>query len=145
MKSARRNTMKLRTSNDNVSPLKIEMYDHHRGLYLKRFTENIDDGGWPLTSYYFFADELFTSPTFSANKYNSMSTKASGNNSLGNSSFGSRCRFSLSAFSSMEITPPAEEEVFVMDDIQVRIMSGTKSGRSSSSSYGSPSRHCHGG
>ncbi|KAE9603247.1 hypothetical protein Lalb_Chr12g0208501 [Lupinus albus] len=158
MESARSNKVKLRISNENVSPLKIEMNDYQRGRYLQRYAENIDTGGSPITRYFFAGSpifgkvspggETFTSPTFGASKY-SRSTKSSGNNSSGNSGFGFRPRFSLSPLSAvknLEIAPlPAmyrtpvkvDEEVLVMDDIQVRRSSSSSSSRGLSSSTSS--------
>ncbi|XP_019447366.1 PREDICTED: uncharacterized protein LOC109350588 isoform X2 [Lupinus angustifolius] len=158
MDSARSNKVKLRISNENVSPLKIEMNDYQRGRYLQRYAENIDTGGSPMTRYFFAGSPIFgkvspggdtfTSPTFGTSKY-SRSTKSSGNNSSGNSSFGFRPRFSqspLSAVKNLEIAPmPAmygtpvkvDEEVLVMDDIQVRRSSSSSSSRGLSSSTSS--------
>jgi len=162
---------KLRTSNENVSPLMIEL-DDNRGLrYLQSTTmspgfqpyaaENFDVTGSPSQiAKYFYAvspisaksSDSFTSPIYGSSKYRSAKTPPySGNSSGGNSSFSSRGRLSLSPLSSIEnlerkqLSSPrmyqtpvkGGEEVFVMDDIQVRPMSGGKNRRSSSSSSSS--------
>lgn len=151
-----------RTLNENVSPLQVEL-DDKRGRYLQSTTmspgfqpyaENIDTGS-PLARYFFAgspisgkSSESFTSPIFGSSKYRSARMQQYCATSSGNSSFGSRGRLSLSPLSSIEnmeikplMSPPmygtpvkVDEEVIVMDDIQVRPMSGGKNGRSSSSS-----------
>lgn len=162
---------KLRTSNENVSPLMIEL-DDNRGLrYLQSTTmspgfqpyaaENFDVTGSPsqLAKYFYAVSPIsakssdsFTSPIYGSSKYRSAKTPPySGNSSGGNSSFSSRGRLSLSPLASIEnlerkqLSSPrmyqtpvkGGEEVIVMDDIQVRPMSGGKNRRSSSSSSSS--------
>lgn len=167
MSGGKLNDRKVRTLNENVSPLKIEL-DDKRVRYLQSMTatpglpqpyaENVDDGS-PVR--YFFAGspvsrkagEAFTPPTFGASKYRSAKTQHYSGTSSGNSSFSSRGRLSLSPLSSIEnleissfIPSPmygtpvkVDEEVLVMDDIQMRPMLGGKSRRSSSSSSSSKS------
>ncbi|CAK8578053.1 unnamed protein product [Lathyrus sativus] len=152
MSNGKMKVSKLRTLNENFSPLQIEL-DEKRGRYLQsatmspgfqHYTEKFDAGS-PLAQYFYAGSpissksgEAFNSPLFGSSKYRSA-----------NSSFGSRGRLSLSPLSSIEnfeLKPPqksppmyrtpvkVEEEVIVMDDIQVRPMFGGKGGRSSSSS-----------
>ncbi|CAI8617875.1 unnamed protein product [Vicia faba] len=148
MSNGKMKVSKLRTLNENFSPLQIEL-DETRGRYLQsatmsprfqQYTEKFDAGS-PLAQYFYAGSpissksgEAFNSPLYGSSKYRSA-----------NSSFGSRGRLSLSPLSSIENfelkSPPmyrtpvkVEEEVIVMDDIQVRPMFGGKSGRSSSSS-----------
>lgn len=159
MSNGKMKVSKLRTLNENFSPLQIEL-DEKRGRYLQsatmspgfqQYTEKFDAGS-PLAKYFYAGSpissksgEAFNSPLFGSSKYRS----ANSSFGSGNSSFGSRGRLSLSPLSSienfelkpMQKSPPiyrtpvkAEEEVIVMDDIQVRPMFGVKSGRSSSSS-----------
>jgi hypothetical protein len=161
MSNGKRKVSKMRTLNENVPPLQIEL-DDARGRYLQSTTmspgfqsyaEN-DFGSPPLARYFYAGSPLsgkssdsFNSPLFGASKYRStkMQQYSGGGTSSGNSSFGSRGRLSLSPLSSIENfeikSPPmyrtpvkGDEEVIVMDDIQVRPKSGGKSGRSSSSS-----------
>ncbi|XP_058731379.1 uncharacterized protein LOC131603135 isoform X2 [Vicia villosa] len=155
MSNGKMKVSKLRTLNENFSPLQIEL-DETRGRYLQsatmsprfqHYTEKHDVGS-PLVQYFYAgspisskAGEAFNSPLFGSSKYKS----ANSSFGSGNSSFGSRGRLSLSPLSSIENfelkSPPmyrtpvkVEEEVIVMDDIQVRPNFGGKSGRSSSSS-----------
>lgn len=165
---------KLRTSNENVSPLMIEL-DDNRGLrYLQSTTmspgfqpyaaENFDVTGSPsqLAKYLYAVSPIsakssdsFNSPIYGSSKYRLAKTPPySGNSSGGSSSFSSRGRLSLSPLSSIEnlekkqLSSPrmyqtpvkGGEEVIVMDDIQVRPMSGGKNRRSSSSSSSSSGR-----
>ncbi|PNY11824.1 zinc finger C-x8-C-x5-C-x3-H type protein [Trifolium pratense] len=163
MSNVKKKVSKMRTLNENVPPMQIEL-DDMRGRYLQSktmspgfqsYAENIDFGSPPPLARYFYAgsplsgksSNSFNSPIFGASKYRSLKMQqySGGGTSSGNSSFGSRGRLPLSPLSSIENfekkSPPiyrtpvkGDEEVFVMDDIQVRPMSGVKSGRSSSSS-----------
>lgn len=167
---------KLRTSNENVSPLMVEL-DDNRGLrYLQSTTvspgfqpyaaENFDVTGSPsqLAKYFYAVSPVsaksgdsFTSPIYGSSKYRLAKTppySGTSNSSGGNSSFSSRGRLSLSPLASIEnlerkqLSSPrmyqtpvkGGEEVIVMDDIQVRPMSGGKNRRSSSSSSSSSGR-----
>ncbi|KAJ1402272.1 zinc finger protein [Sesbania bispinosa] len=144
---------KVRTSNENVSPLRIELEDK-RGRYLQSTTmsprfqpyaENIDVGsplarylfaGSPITGKVASSGEAFTPPTFGSGKYRS----AKALHYSGNSSFGSRSRLSLSSIENLEIMSPpvygtpvkVDEEILVMDDILVRPVSGDIFSKSSS-------------
>ncbi|MED6208675.1 hypothetical protein PIB30_047526 [Stylosanthes scabra] len=158
--SGKMKASKVKSSNENLSPLQKEM-DDQRGRYLQsltmsprlqvqQFAENIEVGS-PLARYLFAGSPVsgksvtrgdsFTSPTYGSGKYKS-------SKSSGSSSYGPRSRLSLSPLSSVENleiapirSPPmyrtqvkVDEEVLVMDDILVRSTLGGKSGRSSSSS-----------
>ncbi|KAK7363171.1 hypothetical protein VNO77_05302 [Canavalia gladiata] len=112
--------LNLRTTNENVPPLQIEL-DDKRGRYLQPTTtmspqfqpyaENIDVSS-PLARYFFAGSplsgkvaasgEAFTPPTFGSSKYRTAKAQQYCGNSSGSSSFGSRGRLSPSPLSSIE-------------------------------------------
>ncbi|KAJ7946682.1 Zinc finger protein like [Quillaja saponaria] len=127
------------------------------------YAENLDVGsplvrylrtGSPVARKFLLPGETsFTSPTINAGKNSPTIVQQYSSNCLGNSSFGSRGRLSLSPLSPLDnleitpvVTPPVyatpvkgDEDVLVMDDILVRSVVKARSGRSTSDSSGSSS------
>lgn len=117
------NIPKLKASNENIPPIKLEMDDqlflgrgrYHQSMTLspsfQPFAENIDINsplvrysltGSPISGKVSSSGDSFSSPTFGSSKYRSTIVQQYNSNSSGNGSFGSRGRLSISPLSSIE-------------------------------------------